>query len=338
MEAVPHHELLGIAALDEVGLLEQAGLDLKGLRHVVLDARPAGGLEVLDVEEGGVGPALDGQVVVELLLHDDARPGHEHGAVGAGAQGQVVVGLLAAVAHARVHADELLGVLHGLDGAAAGVVVVGLGLVGTPLHVHERPVLDRHEVEAGAGGEAAHHAARALADLGRADVVHAAERAHERAGGQAVHTAGAAHGGQPLPAPLLRDLAELGGDGVERLVPGDADPAGVGVALGVGALQRVAQAVGVVGGLERRLALGAAVAIGLLCALVALDLHRATVLHGDPHAALHLAAAAAAGADALDLALGRRFGARRGESDAGSCRQAGSNRRGSREFRERATG
>ena len=111
---------------------------------------------------------------------------------------------------------------------------------------------------------------------------------------------GAAHEEHGLSAVLVLELLELLGDGVVRLVPGDAHPAGVGGALGVRALHGVVDAVGMVGGLDGRLALGAAVAHRVERRLgIALDLDRAAVLHGDDDAALVLAAGAAAGADEL---------------------------------------
>ena len=111
---------------------------------------------------------------------------------------------------------------------------------------------------------------------------------------------GAAHEKHGLAAVLVHELMELLGDGAVRLIPGDAHPARVGGTLGIRALHGVVDAVGVVGGLDGRLALGAAVAHRVERRLgIALDLDRAAVLHGDDDAALVLAAGAAAGADEL---------------------------------------
>ena len=92
---------------------------------------------------------------------------------------------------------------------------------------------------------------------------------------------------------------------VERLGQRDAHPTGIVLSLGVGALHAVAQAVGVVQGQHGRLRLRAAVAAAVSVGLVAFHFDDLVVLHGHPDAALHLAARAAARANALDLSCGR---------------------------------
>ena len=119
---------------------------------------------------------------------------------------------------------------------------------------------------------------------------------------------GARHGHDALAAVLLLHLGELLVTGLDGLVPADAHPAGI-LALGVGALQRVVQAVGMVGCLDGRLRLRAAVAVGLVGRLIALHFNSPPVLDSHPHAALHLAAATACRAHALDV--GGRSGAAR---------------------------
>ena len=100
---------------------------------------------------------------------------------------------------------------------------------------------------------------------------------------------------------------------LERLVPRDAHPARIVIGLRVGALHRVAQAIGMVSSLKRGLRLRAAVPSRLERRLVALDFHRATVLHRHPYAAFHLAAASTRRAYPLDLRHGSLLARRRPE-------------------------
>ena len=112
----------------------------------------------------------------------------------------------------------------------------------------------------------------------------------------AVHAARAGHVEQGLRTILGTDGLDALIDGVDGLVPRNAHPAGI-LALGVRTLHGITQAVGMVAGLHRGDRLVAAAAKSMAGALVALDLDRTTVLHGHPHAALHLAAATAHRAD-----------------------------------------
>ena len=100
-----------------------------------------------------------------------------------------------------------------------------------------------------------------VADLGAVDVVRAAERAHEPLEpGERVGDGGPARGRDrerhPFRPVLLGDAPQVRGREVQRLVPADPDPAGVGVSLGAGALERVEHPVGAVdevgGGLPLR--------------------------------------------------------------------------------------
>ena len=109
-----------------------------------------------------------------------------------------------------------------------------------------------------------------------------------------------------------------------------------GVALRVRALHGVLQAVRMVRGLQRCLALRAVVAHGLEGGLVAFAADDLAVLHVHPHAAFHLAAAAARGTNALDLAGRRGAGAGFGQRGAGACDSDRSSGSGSH-LRERAT-
>ena len=90
--------------------------------------------------------------------------------------------------------------------------------------------------------------------------------------------------------PVVADgVLHLVGDGVERLVPGDALP--LALALGSHLLHRVLDAVGVVDVLDAREPLGAHRALGERVG-VALDVDDHAVLHGDDHAAAAVAALA----------------------------------------------
>ena len=92
-------------------------------------------------------------------------------------------------------------------------------------------------------------------------------------------------------------------DGVERLIPRNALPAGV-LALRVRAHHRVLQTCRMIGCLQRRLALGAAVAHGARVAVIAFHLDGAAIHHRHEHTAFELAATTACRADALGVAYG----------------------------------
>ena len=241
------------------------------------------------------------------------------------------VGLLAHVGHAGVDGDVHVGAARHVDGGTAAIVVVGHLGSAAPLHVHLRALDGLHPGAA--------EVARALADLPGLDVVRRLEHVLQNGLGMHAPDAGRAHlAGDGLAAVLVRDLPQVVHDGVERLVPGDAHPAGL-LALGVRALHGVVQTIGVVGRLDGRLRLGAAVAHGLPRALVALDANGAAVLDDDLDAALHLAASAAAGLHHYrvvpdDLGV-RGFG--KGGGRLGTERGRGSGRDG-RSLHERATG
>ena len=225
------------------------------------------------------------------MLQDNVLPAQGQRTIGAGAQVQPVIGLFARAGQTRVDADVHIGIVHLVDQVTAAVVVVRVLRRGTPLNIDPRAVTQRHPRSAVHRGDGAHEAARPLADF----------RSHMGVGSieqPLVETVGAvnplarrtAHVEYGLAAVLIDDLRELLTDGVHGLVPRDAHPAGV-FALGVRSLQRMIDTIGMVGRLNGRLALAAVIARRLERRLVALAFDRTTVLHGDPHAALHLAAA-----------------------------------------------
>ena len=302
-EFIPYHEALGAAALLEVALLEKG----RGHRlaeapgNLMLHGHFAGRLHAVDHEEGGVGPALHVQVVVQLVLDDDIGPGKSQCAVGAGLEVHVDVGLVAQVGHARVDGNVGVGRLGEVNRGTAALVVVGDLGGAAPRNEDAGAVGGGHPGVGVLGDHLSGHVARALADLPGGHGVGRTDHLQPRSIGMLGPDArGAAHEKHGLAAVLVHELMELLGDGAVRLIPGDAHPARVGGTLGIRALHGVVDAVGVVGGLDGRLALGAAVAHRVERRLgIALDLDRAAVLHGDDDAALVLAAGAAAGADEL---------------------------------------
>ena len=325
---VPHHEALVLAVFLDVGLGEQAGLHLDAA--VALD-EPALGQPrlVLNHEERSVGPAAHHGVVVGLVLDDPVEPAQAQGAVGAGAQGQPDVGLLAGGADARVDEDVVGSMGHDVvDAAVVGVVVGDCGL-STPLDVDLRLLLDLHPRRAHLVGHDAAEVARTLADLvGKVCVGGAEELLHALVRTKRPNAGGAAHNEDGLSAVLVDALAQTLAGELEGLGQRDADPTGIVLALGVGALDGVTHTVGVISSLQRSLRLRAAVTAGMVGLVVALDLDGLAVLDGDPHAALDLAAGTAARTDALDLAgslvdtLGQslqRLGGRGSESASSRC-------------------
>ena len=309
---VPHDEAL-VAALVvpelvypvgvAVGLGDEARGEVDAARGLPEPALLGAAVLLGVPQERGVGPTAHEQVVVGLVVDDPAQHAAQKRHVGADAQGQPDVGLLAQRRHARVDEDVLVGALRDVDHAAARGVVVGVLDRGAPLHVHERLLLD---LDPGRGVLVGHdrgEVARTLADLLGGDGVGGTEEVLKGCVGRhGPNARGAASGEDRLAAVLGDDLVELGAGLVERLGKRDALPTRVLFALGVRALLAIAQAVGVVEGEHRGLALGAAVAATVGGLLVALDLGHNAVGNGDPHAALVLAAGAAARTDVLDVA------------------------------------
>ena len=315
---VDHDEAAGTPAFDEVGLLEQvvfrgavARSGLVGLGVIV---------GVVHDEHGGVHPLADIEVVVELLVDDDVEPGKAHCRVGAGAQRQPDVGFLAQVGHARVDDDVGIGARCDIDGGAARVVVVGQLRCTAPLHIHAGTTNGLHPGVSVGGVHCGGVEARALADLVCLNGVGGVEALLVGAvGTHCPDAARAAHGEVGLIAVLVLELFELGAKNLLGLVPADALPTRIVGTLGVRALHGVLDAVGVIGGLQRCLALGAVVAHGAEAARVALGLDDLAVLDVHPDAALHLAAATASAPDLGDLAgLGCVFRRAVGQGGAGN--------------------
>ena len=327
VQVVPHHELVRVAVFLQVAFLEQARLDLALAAGEAVDL-VAGGLYIVANQERRVGPLLGEQVVVQIVVDQHVQPAHGHGTVGAGTQVQPDVGLLAQIGHARVHHDVRVGLLGDVDHGTARVIVVRKLRTGAPGRIHLRATDRLHPRCLHHGVQRGGEEARALAHLPRDAHVRAADQLAERAIREhAPDTAGARHAEDGLSAIAVHRLLQLLGDGAHRLVPADAHPTGIVLAAGVRALHGMVQAVGVIRRLQRRLALAAMVAHGLERALVAFRTDGATVLDDDPHAAFHLAAAAAAGTHALGLArlalggaarLGQRGTRRRNHGSCGS--------------------
>ena len=293
---------LGDPLAVEVGLGEQAARHVDAAVHFqeVALVGLAVGLGV--VEERAVGPALHEVLVVGVVVDDPLQPAERHGQIGADADGQPQIGLLAQRAHARVNQNVLVGALRAVHDGTVGGVVVGILGSGTPLHVHDGALLHLHPRRALLVGEHAAEVARALADLvGGMEVVGSEDGLQGAVGRLSPHARGTAHGEDRLSAVLVDELVVLGADLVHGLGKVDAHPAGIVLALGVGALHGVAQTIGVVQRQHGRLGLRAAVAAAVCVGLVTFYLDDLVVLHGDPHTAFAFAARAAAGTDALDL-------------------------------------
>ena len=337
VQVVPHHELVRIAVFLQVAFLEQARLHLTLAAGEAVDL-VAGRLHVVANQERRVGPLLGEQVVVQVVVDQHVQPAHGHGAVGAGAQVKPDVGLLAQVCHTRIDHDVRVGLLGDVDHGTAGVVVVRKLRTGTPGCVYLRAADRLHPRCLHHGVQRGGEEARALAHLPRDAHVRAADQLAERAVCEhAPDAAGARHAEDGFSAVAVHRLLQFLGDGAHRLIPADAHPTGIVLTACVRALHGVVQTVGVVRRLQRRLAFAAMVAHGMERALVAFRADSAAVLDDDPHAAFHLAAAAAAGTHALGLAsLALGSAARLGQRGTRRRNHGSGSRGGGGQLRERA--
>ena len=335
VQLVEHHERGVRAAFLDVGLLEQAVL-LGAVRGLGIgDGRLP--ILVLHHQHGGVHPFAHVQVVVEALVDDDVDPAQAHGGIGAGAQRQPDIGFLAQVRLTRVHQDVVIGArCHVYRGTARVIVVRQLGSA-APLHVHARTADGLHPAVSVVVVELRGIETRAFADLVGLDRVRAYEALlQRRVRAHGPDAAGAGHAEVRLVAVLGLQLAELLADGLHGFVPSDALPAGIVGILRVRALHGVLQAIGMICSLQRGLALGAVIAHGLEGGLVAFAADDLSILHIHPHAAFHLAAAAAGGTDALDLAGAGGAGFGLGQRRACRSRNADGGGGGRSHLRERA--
>ena len=293
---------LGDPLAVEVGFGEQAARHVDAAVHLQKVALVGLAVGLGVVEERAVGPALHEVLVVGVVVDDPLQPAERHGQVGADADGKPQVGLLAQRAHARVNENVLVGALRAVHDGTVGGVVIGVLGRGAPLHVHDGALLDLHPRRALLIGEHAAEVAWPLADLvGGMEVVGPEDGLQGAVGRLRPHARGTAHGEDRLSAVLVDELVVLGADLVHGLGEVHAHPAGIVLALGVGALHGVAQTIGVVQRQHGCLRLGAAVSTAVCVGLVTFYLDDLVVLHGDPHTAFAFAARAAAGTDALDL-------------------------------------
>ena len=154
---------------------------------------------------------------------------------------------------------------------------------------------------------------RAFAHLPRDRHVGRTDQLAQGAVGEHAPLAGRArHAEHGQPRVLLGRLLELLRDRRERLFPADANPTGIVVVLGIGAFHGVVQPIGMIGGLNGRLRLVAAIAHRLEGALVSLDTDSSTVLNGHPNTAFHFAARATARSHSLNIIRSAAFHIRRG--------------------------
>ena len=260
-------------------------------------------------EEWGVGEIAHEVAVVPSFLHHHAGNPERERTVGARPHPQPHVRLVRGAGPARIDDHELRAPRARIrhlprlrDPGGARVV---------PPQQRASRVLPVRVADARAVGVGGCNVLVPVADLGAVAVVRAAERVH-----QALHPLdgvrdrGPARGGDGerdgLGAGLGRKPAHLPGDGVERLVPRDPDPSGIGIALGTGALHRVEDAVRALHLLGRGLALRAERAAGRV-GRVALDPDQAVVAdHRDAAAPRSAQCAPSGDADVLRVRLSHR--------------------------------
>ena len=243
---VPDHEPIRSAAGDEIALAQQPRL-----RAVH--------------EKRGVGQVAHEVAVVPAFGQHHAGDSERERAVGARADPQPQVRLVRGAGPARIDHDQLrapgarIRHLPGLRDPGSARVVSPQQRASGVLPVRSADV---HAVGVGGGDILV-----PVADLGAVAVVRAAERMHQTLHPlDGVRHRGPARGGDGecdgLGAGLGREPSHLAGDGVERLVPRDPDPSGIGIALGTGALHRMEDAVRALDLLGRGLSLRAERAAG----------------------------------------------------------------------------
>lgn len=197
-------------------------------------------------EERGVGQIAHEVAVVPAFFQHHAGDAQGERAVGAWANPQPEVRLVRGAGPARIDHDEL-------RASGAGVRhLSGLCDPGRPRVVSPQQrapgVLPVRGADVHAVGVSGRDVLVPVAHFGAVAVVRTAECVH-----QAFHPLdgirhrGPARGGDGerdrFGAGSGRQSAHLAGDGVERLVPRDSDPSGIGIALGTGPLHRVEDAV-----------------------------------------------------------------------------------------------
>ena len=308
MSGVPHHVIRGIAVLLQIALLQETRLHGKRARYDLLVLVARRRFHILDNQVRGVRPLLDEQLVVQVSFDDHVHPSKGHRVVRAGTQGQPQVGLFAMVGHARIDEDMRLGLLGHIDDRSARIIVIRALRRRAPRNVNLRT---RHVLLPRKGIARVQRRAeetRAFAHLPRDRHVGRTDQLAQGAVGEHAPLAGRArHAEHGQPRVLLGRLLELLRDRRERLFPADANPTGIVVVLGIGAFHGVVQPIGMIGGLNGRLRLVAAIAHRLEGALVSLDTDSSTVLNGHPNTAFHFAARATARSHSLNIIRSAAF-------------------------------
>ncbi len=168
---VPHHKALGAAALYQVGLGKELRAQVQrieshaGFIGTVLPGEFRRSL-VCDIEERRVGPLFHEQLVIGFLfVHQQIDHAQGEEVVGAGAQVQLQVGLFAQVLSTRPNTDGALGEIICVNCYAAGVVVVGNFLVGSPLEKYFGMVGEVNPMNTHVGGDGSGELAGTFADL-----------------------------------------------------------------------------------------------------------------------------------------------------------------------------
>ena len=209
--------------------------------------RRAASAVILAHQERAVGPVADEIGVEPALLDHHAGDRQRQRAIGAWPHPQPAIGLDRESDMARIDNDQLGAARARLGDPGRGGEQRGARIVAPQQDAAGLLVIRR--ADAGAGGEGAGELAVPGADLLRVAVVRRAEGVDQPVDprlriGNRGPGAGRDGKGHRLGAALGGDPAHRGGRLVERLIPGDPLPSGIGVALRPGAPQRIKQPVG----------------------------------------------------------------------------------------------
>ena len=298
-KVVPYHETASRAALLDIGLFQQARGQMNALA-TLLDI-PAGRLDVLAEQKRSISPTLDIQIVVQVVLDDDVRPRLRDVAIGTRTNGQPIIRLFAKRTLTRVDEDMRIGALGSVHYRATRIVIIGILACGAPLHVHFR-LHDRfHPIGTHVVGQKLRHVTRAFADFVAQKTVRRVQKKLQVAvRSHTPHTRGAAEAHHGFTAVAINELLELVRTCLDRLIPANALPTRI-LAFCARTLHRIQQAIRMVGRLQARLRFRTRMTAIRWTGLVTLHLDYTTILNGDPHTALHLAATAATTAYMLNV-------------------------------------
>ncbi len=283
---VEHRAIAGLVPGDQEARIAACG-EIRG-------GEEAPGLRMQ--QQRAVAPVPHEVAVVPAFLDHHAGNAQREGAVAARPDAEPEIGLVGEAGLAGIDDDEP---------GASRLRRRGTGGVGEPggagIVAPEQDAAGIGEVgrrHAHAEGIGAGVILVPVAELGAVDPVRAAEGVDEALDPEnAVGERGGAGGrhreGDALGAALVAEASELAGRCGQRLVPADALPPRIGVALGPRALQGIEEAVAAVDQLRRRAALDAERAAGGMVG-IGLDLDQPAVLHRRDAAATRAAERAVA--------------------------------------------